>query len=188
MNEASQSIVDPRSRVKLTDFDIARFWSKVDKNGPILVESLGPCWEWKAGRYPAGYGQISIQSPRRGFGAHVISFYINNGYWPAPNCLHKCDNPPCCNPAHLFAGTAKDNVHDMVSKGRIARGDKHGLRIHPERQARGNVHGKAIMTEEKVLALRAMNGTKKHRELAAIFGISRPTVFQIISRRTWTHI
>lgn len=88
------------------------FWSKVDKSG-------GPdaCWEWTAGR-SHGYGKIRWRGkPVLG---HRIAWELTNGLVPENlRVLHRCDNPPCCNPAHLFLGTPADNTHDCASKGRL---------------------------------------------------------------------
>ena len=89
---------------------VSRFWSKVDRRGP------DDCWPWKANRYTNGYGQFWLR-PRQE-GAHRVAFKLTHGRWPQPECLHKCDNPPCCNPAHLWEGTKSDNVRDCIAKGR----------------------------------------------------------------------
>lgn len=98
---------------------IARFWPKVD------VRTPDECWEWKACRNTHGYGRVSgkkIGGKKHRLGAHRVAWMLANGAdstWGL-HVLHKCDNPPCCNPDHLFLGTQADNMADMTAKGRDA--------------------------------------------------------------------
>src|SRR5229473_531412 len=106
---------------------VERFWSKVRKSDG--------CWEWIAGKHRFGYG--IIRDGGRGSRmrtAHRISWEFHNGSIPAGLwVLHRCDNPQCINPDHLFLGTQFDNMTDAARKGRIRNGrgknvsSKHGL-------------------------------------------------------------
>lgn len=86
-----------------------RFWARVDKSGD--------CWTWSGLKKGNGYGRVWWDG--RGTTAHRAAWMIANGPIPPGLCvLHRCDNPPCCNPAHLFAGTQQQNIADKVAKGR----------------------------------------------------------------------
>lgn len=92
-----------------------RFWRKVDKRGP------DECWPFTGTKNQYGYGRIRKGGDRGGkmIFAHRVSWEMHNG--PIPDglqALHKCDNPPCVNPAHLFLGDNDDNIKDKLQKGR----------------------------------------------------------------------
>jgi hypothetical protein len=87
---------------------IARFWVKVRKTDT--------CWIWTGGKTPYGYGRFTYRKTRA---AHRIAWVLTGH--PEPKelyLIHKCDNPPCVNPAHLHAGTQLENIRDMIAKGR----------------------------------------------------------------------
>jgi hypothetical protein len=95
-----------------------RIWGKIDQRGPE------DCWEWKF-RNPSPvprYGRVTIggRSPnRKRILAHRAVWILTHGALPVElDVLHRCDNPPCCNPAHLFVGTHRDNMKDRQEKGR----------------------------------------------------------------------
>lgn len=107
-----------------------RFWSKVDKNGPIIREELGECWLWDAARLDNNYGVLWLNG--RNVNAHRISYLISRGYIDDTlPVLHRCDNPPCIRPEHLFQGTYSDNMYDKELKGRGMRGRTHDGMITP---------------------------------------------------------
>lgn len=91
-----------------------RFW-------PLVAKGDGDaCWEWTAGVATGGYGCFSIRSKTHG--SHRVAYELANGKIPpGMSICHSCDNPPCCNPAHLFIGTALDNNRDRAAKGRGAK-------------------------------------------------------------------
>lgn len=112
--------------------EIERFWAKVSKAGPVVRPELGPCWVWSASKRPNGYGSFWMDGEI--FGAYRASFVLNVGVIPdGLFVLHRCDNPPCVRPEHLFIGTQADNAKDMMMKGRNKNGvasKTHCLRGH----------------------------------------------------------
>ena len=120
----------------MDDKTLARFWSKVDKRGP------NECWPWRAGPKHNRYGLFFMNG--KNHGAHCCAWEFEHGTIPAGLFVcHNCpggDNPRCCNPAHLWLGSAKQNSRDMVLKGRSASGDRHPMRVHPELVRRGDKH------------------------------------------------
>lgn len=153
----------------------SRFWPKVRIGGP------DQCWPWQASRQPKGYGQIRADSERGAtLRAHRVSWELTNGAIPEGLCvLHRCDNPSCCNPNHLFLGTPADNTADMLAKGRA------GCRPQP-----GEANPSAKLNIEKVnLILRLQRcGGFTHRTIARMFGVSGSAVDAIISGRTWVNV
>jgi hypothetical protein len=111
--------------------------------------------------------------------------------------LHKCDEPACCRPDHLFLGTIADNNWDMTAKGRrpkaghpsFKRGDDHWTKKEPSKVARGEHHTKAVVNEEVVRAIREMaNNGVRQNFIAEKFGISKYIVSYVIRRKTWKHV
>lgn len=147
---------------------VARFWSKVD------VRKETACWLWRGeARHLFGYGAFH---PAHGQteGAHRVAFEIMNG--PIPDGMavcHHCDNPPCCNPAHLFLGTPGDNVRDAQTKGRSATGERNGA---------------SKLAVEDVVAIRAVYGHFAQADIARRYGVSAQTIANIAKRKKWAHI
>lgn len=190
--------------MNLTSEESDRFWSKVAKAGQ------DECWPWTAYRNRKGYGQFGLK--RDVVPAHRIAYFLVKG--PIPDgfqVCHKCDNPPCCNPGHLFTGTNSDNVGDKCAKERQSKGNSHGEKVraalaaHPERVARGSKSGRytkpertakgedtgsAKLTDDQVKAMRneyAVGGVS-YSELAVRYGVAKPTVGNIVRGEKWKHL
>ena len=166
-----------------------RFWSRVNK-----CSSSSGCWLWSRQRDQLGHGKI--KQGQTSLMAHRVAWELTNGKIPdGMQVLHHCDNPSCVNPCHLFLGTNADNVADKVAKNRQAQGKKHSacmretLQQYCERIPRGEQRGTAKLTAPQVLALRKeQQEGKTQRFLAQKYGLSQPTVWAILNRKTWTHI
>jgi hypothetical protein len=166
-----------------------RFWSKVDRNGPVPthVPHLGPCWIWTSATN-WGYGLITVN--RRTRRAHHIAWELTSG--PIPSglwVLHKCDNRPCVRPDHLFVGTRRNNIDDMVNKGRVPKGASHYARLKPELLPIGERHSQSKLTAEQVREIRALYaaGGVTHADLAVRYGVSRKSIGDIVNRKYWLH-
>lgn len=131
------------------------------------------CWEWRGYCRPSGHGAIGIGKQAVDY-AHRISWIVHNGPIPDGQAVcHRCDNPPCVNPAHLFLGTISDNNADMRGKGR---------------QARGQTNGSAKLTDDQVREIRRMAGSCSQRAIAEEFGVTQQLVSHIIRRTRWGHV
>lgn len=183
----------------LADSPFARFWLRVNKNGPIpeRYPELGPCWLWTGAVFgEKEYGQFWLAQRNRR--AHMVAWEWANG--PIPDGLlvcHRCDRPRCVNPGHLFLGTHIENMLDRDAKGRMSHGPKHWLKSRPDHRqhakgARNGVHTKPVrakVTEADVLEIRRLSATGvRNRELAVRYGVNRSTISNIIHRRAWTHL
>lgn len=104
VQEAEQNVVS----IPVTDLERRRFWKKVD------VGLSDECWYWKHSCWRNGYGQVRLRGTM--LGAHRVAFFLYNGYWARPMCLHKptCKRN-CCNPLHLRAGNHQENLNDPWS-------------------------------------------------------------------------
>lgn len=158
-----------------------RFWAKVDKDGPILrgADCAGPCWIWCASRDKLGYGRLSANfNGQRFLLASRLSWAIHRGHLDADKCvLHRCDNPTCVNPEHLFLGTRSDNSRDCWTKRRA------WFQKHPEIVPHGESHHQAKLTIPAVRRIREMWAAQ-----AARYGVKLGTIIKVVQRKTWKHI
>ena len=150
------------------------------------VTKTDGCWLYTGHRDPRGYGIISEGwKPRRNVRAHRLSWELSNG--PIPDGMdvcHHCDNPPCVNPAHLFLGTQRDNVMDMIAKKRA------GFQTVPEcLRHPGSQHGNAKLNEADVLEIRRLRSSGMQQwKIAQWFSITRGNVGHIVRRQAWAHV
>ncbi len=135
------------------------------------------CWEWTGTKFTEGYG--SLWNGKKNIKAHRISWMIAHGEMPPDNLYvcHHCDNPSCVNPNHLFLGTSKDNILDMMNKGR-------GNFICGEKQPNHK------LTTEDVLLIRKLYrlGASTQIQLAKDFNMSFQQISRIVNNQRWTHI
>lgn len=154
-----------------------RIWKHIARRGP------DDCWFWTGSLDHGGYGQINDGRGRiRKAHQVVLEIVLARPLAPGEWGLHRCDNPPCCNPAHLYAGTVQDNVRDMWARGR---GYTIGRRP-------GQLNGNATLTDaqaREILAALSDNpprGTKAR--LAREYGVTKSIITRIENGRMWGHV
>lgn len=176
----NQPVDNPRNRYlpghtsrNTNSDDEGRFWKHVDKRGP------DDCWEWQATKTKTGYGNLSIGLQKgdyfRQVRAHRFSYELHYGQIPdGMEVCHKCDNPGCVNPAHLFLGTHQQNIADKIAKGRQPNGEK-------LRQSK--------LTEDSVRLIREMRAEgMPYQEIAMQFGVHNVTILDVVRGKTWRHV
>lgn len=143
-----------------------RLWAKTQKSDT--------CWVWIGAHLISGYGHMTINKKR--VTVHRLSWEVHNGPIPiGMEILHRCDNPPCIRPDHLFIGTNQDNVDDMVSKKRHTYGDRNGHAVFTDDQAR-----------EILYLLRTKQATG--RQIAQQYGVDETTISKMRLGITWKHL
>jgi hypothetical protein len=140
------------------------FWTKVD------IRSGDECWEWKACKNAKGYGKFAVGDGKWVLAPRFVMKALADKF-----VLHSCDNPACCNPAHLRLGTAADNTQDMLERGRA-------------NPSRGAANGKAKLTEQQVQRIRIVGEALPKRRLAALYGVTDVLIGKIIRRELWQHL
>lgn len=149
----------PRGRRKYASL-ADRLWADCAQGEP------DECWEWRGAKNPFGHGQLRYRYVQ--LYAHRASWLVHFGDIPANMCVcHRCDNPSCCNPNHLFLGTHGDNHADMDDKGR----------------------GVTNLTAEDIRRIRdkAANG-ETHAAIGAEFAVHRATIWKIVKGKTWRRV
>lgn len=141
------------------------FWKNVD------VREADDCWEWKAARNTTGYGLFRMDNKM--FRAHRLALGAVRDVPENMIVLHKCDNTSCCNPSHLSVGTQKDNMRDMLKKGR-------------GKKAKGQKHYLSKLTESEVHFIKHVDMSE--RELAKAFDVNRSTIWAIRNGKSWRHV
>lgn len=144
-----------------------RFQEKVETTNSGIFWGGERCHEWTGHLQPNGYGQFNID--RKARYAHRVSWELNRGAIPdGLYVLHRCDNRKCVNPNHLFLGTFHQNMADMMAK---------------KRQPAGMRNAHARLTDDSIRVIRS--SSLKQAELAAMFGVSQPTISEIRAGKIW---
>lgn len=124
---------------------------------------------WRGGAHKNGYGSFWFEG--RKDKAHRVAWRLAVGPIPTGILIcHRCDQPLCVNPGHLFLGTPADNMADRDAKGRAAIGER---------------HGRAKMTVEQVREIRSLRGIEPYRSIARRYGLARSTVWAILDHSNW---
>lgn len=177
--------IKPTKDAKFCNISCRKTWNKNPLNkishlkevflSKVIKQQDNACWKWNGAKFPTGYGQMffmgkCINASRASWIIHYG--LIKNKLW----VLHKCDNPECTNPEHLFLGTCKDNVRDSINKGRriITNGD----------------HRKeSKLNSQKVIEIRRLiNQNTPYKEIMEKFSISMASISGIKNYRTWKHV
>ena len=132
------------------------------------------CWNWSGKKHSSGYGMLYANGKK--YYAHRVSYVIHIGD-PVDDMhvLHKCDNPVCTNPKHLFLGTHKDNMLDRDRKGRCAKGE-------------GKPKSSKLSNKDVLEIRRLWSSGFKQQAIADAFGVKQPQISDIVNRKKWRHI
>jgi hypothetical protein len=146
----------------------------------IFLENVYPepnigCWIWCGPSNKEGYSNFQIGGFRSGH--RYAYFHYKGEFNKSLHVLHKCDNPWCVNPDHLFLGTHKDNMDDRTNKKR-------------HKVLHGSDNGNSKLTADQVLEIRRLHNPKTYptRKLAKMFNVNQRLIFNILHRTTWKHI
>jgi len=162
--------------MRMRGFGWCEWCGYLGEMGPFLHRRIrkrgyGGCWKWVGQREKGGYGRIEYRGLRTH--AHRVMYaYMYGVFDPELLVCHKCDNPICVRPTHLFLGTNDENMADMVRK---------------ERQCRGENICTARLTRDDVLLIRSLNGIMS-KDIAKLFDISPSEVSDIQLGKKWKHV
>ena len=146
------------------------FWNKVNKTEG--------CWLWTGATNGRSYGLFKMPKTRNNITAHRMSYTLQNGPITSEQwVLHKCDNPLCVNPDHLFLGDASANVADMDAKGR---------RVNADNSREKN--GRAVLDTDKVRLARLLHGKFSLAAMTKIFGVSKSQIHRIVTAQQWATV
>lgn len=183
-----------------SESDEKRFWERVRKSDA--------CWVWVRGCFAGKYSYGAFRAAGKLRKAHRVSWELANGRPIPPGLMvcHRCDNPPCVRPEHLFLGTNQDNQRDASAKGRspfgersaprrfperLRRGDAHWTRAHPEKlpDQRGAANRASKLDDAAVLDMRARRAAGEAlKVIGADYGVAFQTVSKIVRGQRWTHV
>jgi len=143
-------------------------WKRINKRDE------NDCWEWVGGKDKDGYGRMMID--RHNYRTHRLTYIETYGSIPEGLIIcHRCNNPSCCNPNHLYAGTIRENSQQCTKEGRRVSGEK---------------HYKTILSDKDILKIRSLysTGTFSQRELGRMFGVTQAAIWYIINNKTRKYI
>jgi hypothetical protein len=151
---------------------ILKFWQRVK------ILGLLDCWEWQGGRDGFGYGKVQDFDGKTER-THRFVWKLTYGSIPTgKHILHKCDNPSCCNPNHLYVGTHQDNMRDRTERGRSGRWGRKGVE-NPQSK----------LNDDKVRSIRALlEQGLTQREIASKYDVDASAISQINRGVAWKHV
>lgn len=161
-----------KTRLTLPDLALNEL-KEIEKYFISKIQKKRGCWLWLGYRNKRGYGVFNIKNKK--YLAHRISFMFAYGSAAGMCVLHKCDNPQCTNPKHLFLGTDQDNSDDKRAKGR-------------QKHYKGVEHGMAKLSEQDVVQIRKRSAIETNKNLGNEYGVTANLISKIHTRQIWKHI